>query len=91
MRLESLNFQRNGICGDPFWSAIVIDPAQDARGRFLATWATKGDDGDEVEVESCRFVQLDAPQLSWRGDRMGEDLKRYLEKTKLMDKFFDGT
>jgi hypothetical protein len=82
MKLSKLNYQRNGIGGEGFFSVICTD-WNDYKGEFLVTFITL--EGDEIDSTSCRVVYLKDPKDSWRGDEMSCILQQNLDK--LMRKY----
>jgi len=84
MKLLTLQYQRNGICGEGFYAATVQNLA-DTKGKFLITFAPKGGK-DEIDTPSCRCVMLegrDNPFYEcWSGDNISIDLARVLNELK---------
>lgn len=88
MKLLSLNFQRNGIGGDPFFQATAQD-LSDNKGKFLITFETDESKDDEIISSSCRVSLLEGdhkhPEYScWRGDTIAGELQILL--TELREK-----
>lgn len=70
--LNNLNYQRNGVCGNPFYSCIIT--VVENEGTFLATFELNN---QIFNLYSCRIVQLENPMGKWRGDEFGYDLIHY--------------
>jgi len=72
------NYQRNGICGEGFFSCFIDwkDGKEGGKG-FLATFGehTK----NKINTTNCRIVDLDNPKCSWRGDNFGADIEDFLK------------
>lgn len=88
MKILALNFQRNGVSGNPFF-AVITENLSDTKGKFLITFETKGDN-DDIDIQSCRVVMLegiDKPFYEcWRGDTIARELQIQLESLRIKNK-----
>jgi hypothetical protein len=81
-KLLTLNFQRNGVGGESFYSA-TIQNIYDYKGIFLITFNVLPIDEDKVNSTTCRCVMLEGKDNpfyeNWRGDEIGHDLNTLLQ------------
>lgn len=82
--IQHLNFQRNGICGRPFYSCFVN--VSDTPNYLLVSFETKN--SITVDVESCRVIDPFHPLESWRGDDIGEALQNRFKEDLLQKEDF---
>ena len=78
------NYQRNGVCGEGFYSCLIDwkDGKEGGRG-FLATFTVhfNGDEEpfkDRIKTTTCRIVNLNNLQNDWRGDNFGVAIEDFL-------------
>lgn len=84
MKLIALNYQRNGVGGEPFYS-VLIENLQDTKGLFLATFLTKTKDDirEWIDWVSCRVVMIGETKNhyeNWRGDVISEQIQSLLNE-----------
>lgn len=84
MKLIALNFQRNGVGGEPFYS-ILFENLQDTKGTFIATFITKdvSDNKEKIDWSSCRVVMIGETKnhyQNWRGDVLSEQIESLLNE-----------
>ena len=85
-KLTKGNYQRNGVAGEGFFSAIMEwkeDGEKKHHKNFLTTFQTYPD--NTVDWETCRVIDLDNLQKSWRGDNFANDLSRFFTQNKITD------
>lgn len=76
MKITNLDFQRNGVAGNSFYSC-KIDKANGQKGNFLATFEV-GIDDLEVLKPSCRIINLDNLSECWDGRNIAFDIEKQL-------------
>jgi hypothetical protein len=86
MFLQTLQYHRNGIGGNSFWSASVKN-IKDCKGLFLITFETGGEGENEaIDHETCRVIMLEGLKNPlyecWRGDNISYDLEQLLTELK---------
>lgn len=75
IKIKSVNFQRNGIHGEPFCSVLYTDKKQ----TFIATFRTEEDNTKESIIPStCRVVNLEDHTSCWRGDEISQQIEHAL-------------
>ena len=85
MEIKNLTYHRNGIGGTGFFS-LRYD-WKDYSGierRMLATIERNGED-DGFDYTSCRVMDIDNPDTSWRGDSESARIIYQIEKHYKMD------
>ena len=90
LKLSNLNFQRNGVSGEAFFSVISRD-LKDIKGKFLITFY-EDVPFNKVKRSSVRVVNLDKPKEKYRGDEIARDLENELlnlSKKHHTEHFFD--
>lgn len=77
IKIKSMRFQRNGVHGSPFYHALISykEQATIAVNNMLVTFQTNDD--KEINIQSCRAVDIDNLSEAWRGDIIANDLQRY--------------
>lgn len=74
MQIISSNYQRNGVSGVGFVSALVYDDI----GKPLLVTVAYGTDGETLDPASCRVVNPCNMTEGFRGDVIGEEfIKAY--------------
>lgn len=71
--VKIVNYQRNGISGQGFYTAILSDE-DNPTAAFLATFSVKHERCESlstIDVETFRVINLHDLTDCWRGDRMG--------------------
>lgn len=64
---SNLNFQRNGVAGESFYSVVLTTKEKNRNENFLVTFQT--DESDiRILKSSCRVVNLSKLTDDWRGD-----------------------
>lgn len=81
MRIESVASHRNGVAGQPFVAAIIVDRVNGLPARFLVTmaWDDRDPDAERLDEATCRVIELNMANAgdigfgsnSWRGDVLG--------------------
>lgn len=84
MKLKTLNYQRNGICGNPFYTATFNKLNDGLKGNFVATFETDEND-KKVDGNSCRVIDIDKPFSAWRGDRIASEIQDVLKDGSFYD------
>lgn len=79
-KVKSLYFQRNGVRGNSFYTAVVTLKGE--QGDFIVTFESDRNDQTSVDIETVRCVSVLNPAAKWRGDEIGLDVESYL-KAKL--------
>lgn len=81
MRILSVNFQRNGIQGESFYSVMFADYSfMKNQNVFLATFKTPSYSEKHIDISSCRVVEIDNNNSSWRGDEVAYRLQNKLHE-----------
>ena len=82
--LSHLTFHRNGIGGEPFFSALLT--TNEDKGLFLATFEEKTGTPERhvIDWSTCRIVDLKDLQSNWRGDVFADALTHYF-RTALLE------
>jgi hypothetical protein len=79
IKLLTLNYQRNGVAGEPFFVATVKNTS-DTKGTFVITFTTEADT-DVINKHSCRVVMIEGYGVihpfyqCWRGDCIANELQ----------------
>ena len=83
-KMYSGNYQRNGIQGQGFYSALINfkDGKYSGKG-FLITFTA--DDSYEVNPNNCRVVDLNNLKQSWRGDSFAYSLREFFIRNNVTD------
>jgi hypothetical protein len=89
INIKSINFQRNGVMGEPFYS--VVYTRRDYPSRFLATFRLIEGTDNRIDITSCRVVVLEDNSQCWRGDEEARELQDALDARKMHkeDSFYD--
>lgn len=83
IRLTKGNYQRNGVAGEGFFSALMEWKENGIKKHFknfLITFT----EGNEAH-SNCRVVDLNNPEESWRGDEFAYALNRFFAGAKITD------
>jgi len=72
MKINSLNFQRNGICGESFY---ICQYALDGELGLIATFRTLHNERT-IDRESCRVIDPANLTECYRGDFVADELNR---------------
>jgi hypothetical protein len=73
IQIKSITFQRNGVHGNGFYHCFFSNSK--SHKNMLATFETETIESENVEIVdkvNCRVVNLDAPELTYRGDEFGQ-------------------
>jgi hypothetical protein len=80
MKILSMNFQRNGVSGQPFYSIVYYDDF--LLQKVIATFQVDYSEGEpdpsedtKIIVESCRVVCHNEPSNGFRGDEVAEEIE----------------
>ena len=74
--IKYLNFQRNGVAGEPFYHCLATI-TDDIKRDMIITFQAKNDD-KEIIWGSCRAVYMEDLSLKWRGDEIAYCLNKEL-------------
>ncbi len=78
---SNMNFQRNGVSGDSFYSIILETKEKDTNNHFLITFET--DEADlKINRHTCRVVELNNLSESWRGDIFADHLNEMFQELR---------
>ncbi len=78
---SNMNFQRNGVAGESFYSIILETKEEKRNNHFLVTFQT--DDSDvKINRQTCRVVDMNNLTESWRGDVFADYLSEMFEDLK---------
>ena len=78
---SNMNFQRNGVAGEPFYSLTLETKEKNKRNHYLVTFQT--DDKDiRVDRHTCRVVNLQDITESWRGDIFADYINIMFEELR---------
>jgi len=86
IKLTKGNYQRNGVCGVPFYSVMVDWKETGNRTKyssFLITFEATND--NKIIHSSCRVVDINYPDLCWRGDNFGVALSQFFQTKGITD------
>ena len=83
MKIKIINYQRNGVSGDGFFVAKIMDGKQ----YLLATFETNDTD-DHLRTETCRVIGPDDLEQGWRGDYYADEIQRAFRATNYVG-FYD--
>jgi len=86
MKIIAMNYQRNGVSGEPFMSALINGIAG-TKGTFIATFETNDKD-TEINQSTCRVVDVYNHYEGWRGDQISYDIQKAFKETGLKT-FYD--
>jgi hypothetical protein len=76
MKIYQLIFQRNGVHGEGFYHCHAsIEEGK----NFLITFQT-GEDDKEINIRTCRAVNLDDLTERWRGDEIAFRLQKHFSQ-----------
>lgn len=84
-KLYNGNYQRNGVCGEGFYSCLIDwKDGKDKGQGFLATFTVHFNENDiplkdRIKTTTCRVIDLNNLQLSWRGDNFGVAIEDFLK------------
>jgi len=85
MKAISLSFHRNGVAGESFYQFVYKHKEQGMAKTmiFVATFTTKNECTPEecIDWTTCRVTSVDDPDLAWRGDRIADEIEKYLFRT----------
>jgi len=84
-KVHQVDFHRNGISGKGFYSVRYDWADYDGvERRMLATIEVDdSEDFDELlPVASCRVLDIDEPETSWRGDSLAPKILHMIEGSK---------
>lgn len=91
---DNVNFQRNGISGESFYSMTIRTKEDGKYDNLLVTFQTTENDSHAI-ISTCRAVSLNNLNQCYRGDeiaramnQMFDDLRNGFDKSKL-DKVYD--
>ena len=90
MKAISLNYQRNGVSGEGFYTFHYTDKIEKETREFIATFTTNLTD-HEIDPITCRVVCLNDITSAWRGDRIGMQIATHFKNTygQFKDGFYD--
>jgi len=60
MKIIAMNFQRNGVSGEPFYVATFNKLDDGTKGNFIATFQVNNED-TYIDSSSCRVVEYGNP------------------------------
>lgn len=85
MDITIKGYQRNGVCGNGFFTAFGVSTEIEEAIPLIITFETDLDlEGDNVHetvvIESCRVVSPFHLGHSWRGDRFGDAIQKAVRK-----------
>ena len=81
-KVHDVTYHRNGISGIGFYSVRYDWADYDGvERRMLATITPNSDIGGYNET-SCRVIDIDEPQESWRGDSLAPKIVNMIEGSK---------
>jgi hypothetical protein len=75
-KIKYLNYQRNGVAGEPFYHCLA-QITDDVKRDMIITFTAKSDD-KEIVWSSCRSVYMGDLSLKWRGDEIAYCLNKEL-------------
>ena len=75
-----MNFQRNGVGGEPFFVATFSKLDDGTKGNFVATFEVDNAD-KQINSSTCRVVEVGNPYESWRGDNIASQIQKAFEAT----------
>lgn len=84
---KGFDYQRNGVSGIGFYTMIFDwnDRSTKETGKnFIATFETDEED-NQVKIESCRVIDMEAPLEGWRGDQFGYAIHQALYEIRVME------
>ena len=73
-KLSNLNYQRNGIGGEGFFSIFAELKEYSIKDSVIITFE-EDESKRIVIISTCRVVSITNPKSSWRGDNIGYELK----------------
>ena len=87
IKLTRGNYQRNGIAGEGFFSALMEWKEEGMRKHFRDFLVTFQEYKESASInwETCRVVDLNNPEDSWRGDHFATDLTEFFTLNKIID------
>ena len=77
-KIKYLNYQRNGVAGEPFYHCLATI-TDDKKRDMLITFQT-GVNDTQILWSSCRAVDVNELELKWRGDEIAYCLNNELDK-----------
>lgn len=80
IKIMKLSYQRNGICGYGFFTALIHLKEDGLDLDLLATFEAKEEPKEKVIQERTRVVNPKDITSGWRGDNIGGDIQNKLEK-----------
>jgi len=91
MKAISLIYQRNGVGGEPFYQFEFMNTYNELfhfqypttllpdKGHFIATFKTDYTN-KVIDRKTCRVTCFNILSMAWRGDRIADDIQKYLDK-----------
>ena len=80
MKAISLIYQRNGVDGEPFYQFEFMNTyLLPDKGHFIATFKTDYTN-KVIDRKTCRVTCFNILSMAWRGDRIADDIQKYLDK-----------
>jgi len=80
-KIKYLQYQRNGVMGEPFYHCVAIIKDDISREMLITFRGNMNDNG--IVTESCRAVEISNPLSKWRGDEIAYCLNT--EFTKMIE------
>lgn len=75
IKIKSLHFQRNGVGGENFYACYFSMKDGKSFPNMLATFQTTTLDDTDIIRSSCRVVNLNDINSSWRGDEISDAIE----------------
>jgi len=81
-KVHQVDFHRNGISGIGFYSVRYDWADYDGIERRMLASITPNNDIGGYDETSCRVIDIDEPETSWRGDSLAPKIINMIEGSK---------
>ena len=81
-KVHDVTYHRNGISGIGFYSVYYVWADYDGVERRMLASITPNSDIGGYDEASCRVIDIDEPETSWRGDSLAPKIINMIERSK---------